>query len=83
MLAYGAAFNLKTIVAEDDDDSATEAVQAKGNNKPPVSQVDKIDVLMLSEPKIIREVTIGGLIRLPTGMLKRTYSGQSPSLCPT
>jgi hypothetical protein len=32
---------------------------------------------------IVRDVTIGGIVRLANGQLKRTYSGKPPSLCPT
>jgi hypothetical protein len=32
---------------------------------------------------IVREVTIGGVVRLANGHLKRTYSGKSPALCPS
>ena len=32
---------------------------------------------------IIREVTIGGVVRLANGDLKRTYSGKPPALCPS
>ncbi len=32
---------------------------------------------------IVRDVTVGGVIRLANGPLKRTYSGKAPSLCPT
>ena len=32
---------------------------------------------------IIREVTIGGVVRLANGHLKRTYSGKPPALCPS
>ncbi len=36
------------------------------------------------EPILVREITIGGLVRLASGELKRTYSGeQGPALCPT
>lgn len=35
------------------------------------------------EWKVVREVTVGGLVLLADGMLKRTYSGRPPSLCPT
>ena len=44
---------------------------------------DNPEVLKLSEPQITREVTIGGLIRLSSGTIKRTYSGEPPSFCPT
>ena len=35
------------------------------------------------EPALIREVSIGGVTRLASGELRRTYSGKAPSLCPT
>jgi hypothetical protein len=38
----------------------------------------------LPEPALIRDVTVGGVVRLASGELKRTYSGdRPPSLCPT
>jgi len=36
-----------------------------------------------SELTLIREITFGGVTRLSSGMLWRTYSGAPPSLCPT
>jgi hypothetical protein len=36
----------------------------------------------LSEPRLVREVTFGG-VTLTAGRLMRTYTGQPPSLCPT
>ena len=35
------------------------------------------------EPKLVRDVTIGGLVLLESGKLMRTYSGTPPSLCPS
>jgi hypothetical protein len=35
------------------------------------------------EASVVREITVGGLALLADGMLKRTYSGRPPSLCPT
>jgi len=40
-------------------------------------------VLIESEPALVREVTVGGVARLPSGDIQRTYSGQAPSQCPT
>lgn len=34
------------------------------------------------EPKLVRDVTVGGLV-LSDGVLRRTYMGKPPSLCPT
>jgi len=43
--------------------------------------------VIISEPSseltLIREVTFGGVVRLDTGALWRTYTGDPPSLCPT
>jgi hypothetical protein len=37
-----------------------------------------------SEPKIIREVSVGGVTLADSGEIKRTYSGdEGPALCPT
>ena len=37
-----------------------------------------------SEPALIREITVGGLRRNPSGKIERTYGeGETPSLCPT
>ena len=37
----------------------------------------------LPEPAFTRDVTVGGIIRLATGELRRTYAGEAPSQCPT
>jgi hypothetical protein len=36
-----------------------------------------------SEWAIVSDITVGGVTRLDNGQLKRTYSGKSPSLCPS
>lgn len=36
-----------------------------------------------SERQLTREVTFGGVVRLASGELRRTYTGDPPSLCPT
>lgn len=36
-----------------------------------------------TEPTLIREITFGGVTRLSSGVLWRTYTGTPPSLCPT
>jgi hypothetical protein len=53
---------------------------------PPPSQKLKQKVLVGNdepETAIVRDVTIGGLVLLSSGELKRTYTGAPPSLCPT
>ncbi len=40
--------------------------------------------LQESEPSLIQEITFGGVTRLASGEIKRTYSGdKGPALCPT
>ena len=36
-----------------------------------------------TEMVILRDLTVGGIVLLPSGKLKRTYTGNPPSLCPT
>ena len=55
---------------------------------PPGLKYEKVTeayVETVEEPEwaIVREVTIGGIVRLADGRLKRTYTGKPPSLCPT
>ena len=55
---------------------------------PPLSikkEVTRIDVItrVESEAALTREVSIGGVALLPSGELKRTYSGKGPALCPS
>ena len=53
---------------------------------PPIRRTVTIQVrtaVDTREPKLVREITFGGVTRLANGELKRTYSGQAPALCPT
>ena len=47
------------------------------------SAEESAEVSAASETALIREVTIGGLERDERGRLKKTYTGQAPSSCPT
>ena len=50
--------------------------------EPPAAEAEK--TLQESEPALIREVTVGGVLRNPSGKIERTYGeGETPSLCPT
>ena len=51
--------------------------------KKKVKRVDRVTVEM-SEPSMIRDVTVGGLALSKSGELERTYSGDAgPAMCPT
>jgi hypothetical protein len=48
-----------------------------------VTRTDQV-TLVESEPALMREVSVGGVVLLPSGQLKRTYSGdKGPALCPS
>jgi len=52
--------------------------------KPPAAATEAARTIDESEPALIREITVGGLRRDPSGKLERTYGeGETPSLCPT
>jgi hypothetical protein len=48
-------------------------------------KADYKPVLSLSEPSLMLDVTIGGLMRLESGDIQRTYGGdvKAAALCPT
>ena len=54
---------------------------------PPPGLAKVKEKVIISQPAtelvLIREVTFGGVVRLSSGVLRRTYSGAPPLLCPT
>jgi hypothetical protein len=55
---------------------------------PPGMKMEKVtekymEGLVVPELAIVEDVTVGGVVRLANGTLKRTYSGKAPSLCPS
>ena len=55
---------------------------------PPGMKMEKVtekytEDLVVPEDVIVEDATVGGVVRLANGKLKRTYSGKMPSLCPT
>ncbi|MGA2030925.1 MAG: hypothetical protein ABSG68_01605 [Thermoguttaceae bacterium] len=47
-----------------------------------VKQIELVEMSQ-SEPALVREVTIGGVVLAEDGRLHRTYRGAAPALCPT
>ncbi len=98
-ILYGVAFHTQPVIVEEESKSAPPPpvmVLPPGDNpdesapppemrEPPASPVAEKDfnTLDLAEPDLIRDVTVGGVARLDSGELKRTYMGRPPSLCPT
>ncbi len=60
-------------------------LQPFGAPPPELQKVKQKVYVGTQEPELalVRDVTIGGLERLASGELRRTYSGAPPSLCPT
>ena len=50
--------------------------------KKEVTRVELVTIVE-SEPVLMGEVSVGGVARLESGELKRTYSGKGPALCPS
>ncbi|MHC4459800.1 MAG: hypothetical protein ACYS6W_07450 [Planctomycetota bacterium] len=70
VIIYGTIFHSTTILA-------------KQSEEPEDHQVAEPASMKLQEPTIIRDTTVGGLVRLDSGAIRRTYSGKPPSSCPT
>jgi hypothetical protein len=76
-LVYGIIFHSTTILAQRIDEFEDDSPDATTQHiSEPLS-------LELREPAVIFDVTVGGLVRLDSGTIKRTYSGKPPSACPT
>jgi len=76
LLLYGALFGKRMIV------------KGPTSELPPIPISDagqRDDVLSVSEWKLVKEVTVGGVIRWENGVLQRTYDekAQPASFCPT
>lgn len=58
---------------------------AFGAPVPVIQKIKQTVAIGKDEPEmaIVRDVTIGGLMLLDSGALKRTYRGEAPKLCPT
>jgi len=52
---------------------------------PPIKVIQTVvTVIEEPEPRVVREVSVGGVTLALSGEIKRTYSGEEgPSLCPT
>jgi len=76
-LIYGTIFHSTTILAKQSDESGKNATETISQ------QIAEPATIKLPEPGIIRDTTVGGLVRLDSGAIRRTYSGKPPSACPT
>ena len=92
MLVYGVAFHSTSVLVEQNVKAPPPAPPLPPGLPfdpdepvagPPDVPTTEIVALSASERQVIHDTTVGGLTRLPSGRLKRTYTGAVPSLCPT
>ncbi len=88
MVVYGAAFHTQDVLVEQDLPAglvAPELPGFPGDQFPAMPAPPKTFVgpIAHSGPDLVREITYGGVTRLEDGSLKRTYTGEAPSSCPT
>jgi hypothetical protein len=74
---------LPTPPASPDANSSSAPFVLPAMIKKTVTRIEK-STLIISEPELTRDLTIGGVVLLASGGLKRTYSsGKGPASCPT
>jgi hypothetical protein len=89
LIVYGAAFHAQPVLME-------QKVQIPGLGLPsdlfppvpgeaPLGLPEMVETITLeeTEPRLVLEVSRGGVARTELGEIKRTYSGKPPSACPT
>ena len=88
LVVYGAAFHTRDVLVEQDlppELASPELPGLPGAQFPGAPALPKTFVAPVahSGPDLVREITYGGVTRLEDGSLKRTYTGEAPSSCPT
>jgi hypothetical protein len=87
-LAYGAMSHEREVFVEQTVELPPELAPQGPNApfwapQPPPAETTRTVGIGLSEPAMVRDITVGGLERLGDGEIKRTYSGEAPALCPS
>jgi hypothetical protein len=59
------------------------ADQTAVTETPPAQPEEQTATIVESEPDLVREVSVGGVTRLASGEIKRTYTGAPEKACPT
>jgi len=93
LLLYGYGYSRTTVLIEEE---RTEPAPGRGpglggfnlpflSPPPAPPRIRKVLVAATTpETRVVRDVTVGGLVRIGPGRLKRTYIGEAgPALCPT
>ena len=84
-LIYGVVFHSVMVVAEPESKPGNALIQQPPHADDTEEHIGVMKELQLSEAVITRDITVGGLVRLASGLIKRTYAGDKPpaSVCPT
>jgi hypothetical protein len=95
-LVYGVKFHVVPVLAEEKTEVSIDMPDPLQSSMPGMQSFDEpprmrkqtvertVEVTInLSEPALIRDVTVGGVVLNKSGDIMRTYSGKPPSLCPT
>jgi hypothetical protein len=98
-MVYGAKYHLLPVLEEHESEITLQVPDPFSMRQPPFpgmnpqggspqfrkKTVRKIteETILLAEPAMIFDATIGGLALNEEQKLKRTYSGKPPALCPT
>ncbi len=88
LIVYGVRFHSEPVLVEQEVEppAAEPAPPLFFTSRPPVIAPPagkELVSLRESEPHLIREITVGGVTRLDSGEIKRTYTGKPPTACPT
>jgi len=82
LVIYGARFHTRPVLVPQEAPPAPQQLfPLPGPPLPP--QLLEPQLIAESEPRLIRDVTVGGVVRLQTGEIQRTYAGEAPTACPT
>ena len=92
LLVYGAIFHIIPVLPKQEQKPVTPAPPPQmispfgtfgaiaAPSQPPAPTAQPVQE---PEPKIVREVTVGGVARNADGKIERTYTGKPLSQCPT
>jgi hypothetical protein len=89
MVAYGAAVNSTPVLVEQRIEAPPSPFGGQdvyggfGGPDTPATPIMELVTVEMGEGDVVFDVTVGGLERVASGELKRTYSGAPPAACPT
>jgi hypothetical protein len=83
-IVYAAAFHVIPVQSGPAEPEAAQPATPAVEAAPPSEAAPaRPAAVMESEPALVKEVSVGGVMLAGSGDIQRTYSGQPPSQCPT